>query len=81
MPAAALEAEVDPYMAESAAETDEYGRCLVVRNGRHRSRTARGHGAAQAVLLQGPCVVHDFVYVWVKGMHRKVRLGRVHFTV
>ncbi|WP_238577331.1 transposase [Streptomyces inhibens] len=39
MPAAALEAEVDQYMAELAAERDERGHRLVVRNGRHRART------------------------------------------
>lgn len=39
MPAAALEAEVNHYIAESAAETDERGRRLVVRNGHHRPRT------------------------------------------
>ena len=36
MLAAALEAEVNQYIAELAAETDEAGRRLVVRNGRHR---------------------------------------------
>jgi len=39
MLAAALEAEVDQYIAQLAAETDEAGRRLVVRNGRHRPRT------------------------------------------
>ncbi|BBC36284.1 IS6120-like transposase [Streptomyces graminofaciens] len=39
MLAAALEAEVNQYIAELAAETDETGRRLVVRNGRHRPRT------------------------------------------
>ncbi|MFF7334959.1 IS256 family transposase [Streptomyces sp. NPDC008150] len=39
MLAAALEAEVNQYIAELAAETDEQGRRLVVRNGRHRPRT------------------------------------------
>ncbi len=39
MLAAALEAEVNQYIAELAAETDEYGRRLVVRNGHHRPRT------------------------------------------
>ncbi|MDH6120379.1 putative transposase [Kitasatospora sp. GAS204A] len=37
--AAALEAEVNQYIAELAAETDEHGRRPVVRNGQHRSRT------------------------------------------
>ncbi|WP_199924774.1 transposase, partial [Streptomyces sp. WM6386] len=36
---AALEAEVNQYIAELAAETDEAGRRLVVRNGHHRPRT------------------------------------------
>jgi hypothetical protein len=39
MPAAALEAEVNSYIAELAAETDEHGHRSVVRNGRHRPRT------------------------------------------
>ncbi|MEV5084477.1 IS256 family transposase [Streptomyces sp. NPDC056159] len=39
MLAAALEAEVDQYIAELAAEKDERGRRLVVRNGHHRPRT------------------------------------------
>ncbi|MFD5875858.1 IS256 family transposase [Streptomyces sp. NPDC060322] len=39
MLAAALEAEVNQYIAELAAETDERGHRLVVRNGRHRART------------------------------------------
>ncbi|WP_329449139.1 IS256 family transposase (plasmid) [Streptomyces sp. NBC_01426] len=39
MLAAALEAEVEQYMAELAGQCDEAGRRLVVRNGRHRPRT------------------------------------------
>jgi len=39
MLAAALEAEVDQYIAELAAEKDEAGCRLVVRNGRHRPRS------------------------------------------
>ncbi|WP_405953021.1 IS256 family transposase [Streptomyces prunicolor] len=39
MLAAALEAEVNQYIAELAAETDEAGRRLAVRNGHHRPRT------------------------------------------
>jgi hypothetical protein len=39
MLAAALEAEVNQYIAELAAEADEYGRRVVVRNGHHRPRT------------------------------------------
>lgn len=39
MLAAALEAEVDTYLADLAGERDEAGRRLVVRNGRHRPRT------------------------------------------
>ncbi|MFI9275743.1 IS256 family transposase, partial [Kitasatospora sp. NPDC052896] len=38
MLAAALEAEVNQYIAELAAECDERGRRPVVRNGRHQSR-------------------------------------------
>lgn len=39
MPAAALEAEVDQYIAELAPETDEHDRRLVVRDGHHKART------------------------------------------
>jgi transposase-like protein len=39
MLAAALEAEVNQYMAELAAERDERGHRLVVRNGHHQPRT------------------------------------------
>ncbi len=39
MLAAALEAEVEQYMNELAAERDERGHRLVVRNGHHRPRT------------------------------------------
>ncbi|MEY9850265.1 putative transposase [Streptacidiphilus sp. BW17] len=39
MLAAALEAEVNQYIAELAAERDEHGHRLVVRNGHHRPRT------------------------------------------
>jgi len=39
MLAAALEAEVNQYIADLAAETDERGHRLVVRNGHHRPRT------------------------------------------
>jgi putative transposase len=38
MLAAALEAEVDDYLAADAAERDERGRRLVVRNGHARER-------------------------------------------
>jgi transposase-like protein len=38
MLAAALEAEVDAYLAAAAAERDEHGRRLVVRNGHARRR-------------------------------------------
>lgn len=38
MLAAALEAEVNAYIAESAHEKDENGRRLVVRNGFHQPR-------------------------------------------
>ena len=39
MLSAALEAEVNQYIAELAAETDGAGRRLVVRNGYHQPRT------------------------------------------
>ncbi|CAM5306281.1 hypothetical protein GCM10010266_70890 [Streptomyces griseomycini] len=39
MPAAALKAGVDQYIAELAGESDGAGRRLVVHNGRRRRRT------------------------------------------
>src|SRR3954469_13235854 len=51
MLAAALEAEVNQYIAELAAETDAVGRRLVVPNGHHRPRTvptAAGPGEVMA---------------------------------
>ncbi|MDY0811251.1 transposase [Kitasatospora purpeofusca] len=39
MPAAALEAEINQYIAQLAAEADERGHRLVVCNGRHQPRT------------------------------------------
>jgi len=51
MLAAALEAEVDDYLAAAAAERDEGGRRLVVRNGYARQRevtTAAGSVAVRA---------------------------------
>ncbi|MFD1313410.1 IS256 family transposase [Streptomyces kaempferi] len=53
MLAAALEAEVNQYIAELAAETDERHR-LVVRNGRHRPRTVAT--AAGAIEVTAPRV-------------------------
>jgi len=52
--AAALEAEVNQYIAELAAETDAAGRRLVVRNGHHRPRTVTT--AAGPVEVTAPCV-------------------------
>jgi putative transposase len=54
MLAAALEAEVDAYIAELAAERDEQGRRLVVRNGRARPRAVTT--AAGAVEVVAPRV-------------------------
>ncbi|MFI8816744.1 MULTISPECIES: IS256 family transposase [unclassified Streptomyces] len=54
MLAAALEAEVDQYIAELAGERDEAGRRLVVRNGRHRERTVTT--AAGPVAVKAPRV-------------------------
>ncbi|MYT68357.1 MULTISPECIES: IS256 family transposase [unclassified Streptomyces] len=54
MLAAALEAEVDQYIAELAGERDEQGRRLVVRNGRHRVRQVTT--AAGAVEVSAPRV-------------------------
>ncbi|MEU9413609.1 transposase [Streptomyces sp. NPDC048281] len=51
MPAAALEAEVNTYIAELADQRDENGRRLVVRNGYHQPRkvtTAAGAVEAKA---------------------------------
>jgi putative transposase len=49
MLAAALEAEVDDYLAASAAERDEGGRRLVVRNGHARERQVTTVAGAVAV--------------------------------
>ncbi|MER6402054.1 IS256 family transposase [Streptomyces viridosporus] len=54
MLAAALEAEVDQYIAELAAERDERGRRPVVRNGHHRPRTVTT--AAGPVEVRAPRV-------------------------
>jgi putative transposase len=54
MLAAALEAEVDEYLAAHAAERDEQGRRLVVRNGHAHER--RVTTAAGAVTVRAPRV-------------------------
>jgi transposase-like protein len=54
MLAAALEAEVDAYLAAHAAERDEAGRRLVVRNGHARQRAVTT--AAGAVTVRAPRV-------------------------
>ena len=54
MLAAALEAEVDAYLAAYAAERDEQGRRLVVRNGHAREREILT--AAGAVAVRAPRV-------------------------
>ncbi|MFD0210648.1 IS256 family transposase [Streptomyces hirsutus] len=54
MLAAALEAEVDQYITESAAERDERGRRLVVRNGHHCPRSVTT--AAGPVEVRAPRV-------------------------
>jgi putative transposase len=54
MLAAALEAEVDDYLAAHAAERDESGRRLVVRNGHARERQVVT--AAGAVTVRAPRV-------------------------
>jgi putative transposase len=54
MLAAALEAEVDDYLAAAAAERDEHGRRLVVRNGHARRREVLT--AAGAVAVRAPRV-------------------------
>jgi hypothetical protein len=50
MLAAALEAEVDAYLAEFAGERDEAGRRLVIRNGRARPRQVTTAGGAVEVV-------------------------------
>ncbi|MDQ0956261.1 transposase-like protein [Streptomyces sp. B4I13] len=54
MLAAALEAEVNQYIAELADQRDEAGRRLVVRNGHHRERTVTT--AAGPVPVKAPRV-------------------------
>jgi hypothetical protein len=57
MLAAALEAEVDDYLAAHAAERDEQGRRLVVRNGHARRRevlTAAGAVGTRAPRVNDP---------------------------
>ncbi|TLQ43722.1 IS256 family transposase [Streptomyces marianii] len=54
MLAAALEAEVNQYIAELAGERDEAGRRLVVRNGHHRERTVAT--AAGPIVVKAPRV-------------------------
>ena len=54
MLAAALEAEVDAYLAAHAAERDEGGRRLVVRNGHARQREVTT--AAGSVPVRAPRV-------------------------
>jgi putative transposase len=54
MLAAALEAEVDAYLAAHAAERDEHGRRLVMRNGHARQRQVTT--AAGAVAVRAPRV-------------------------
>jgi transposase-like protein len=50
MPAAALRAEVDAYVAEFAAEVDADGRRLVVRNGYHQPRQVMTSSGAVEVV-------------------------------
>lgn len=54
MLAAALEAEVNAYIAELADQRDESGRCLVVRNGFHQPRKVTT--AAGAIEVKAPGV-------------------------
>ena len=54
MLAVALEAEVDDYLAEHAAERDEGGRRLVVRNGHARPREVTT--VAGAIVVRAPRV-------------------------
>ncbi|MEV3871619.1 IS256 family transposase [Streptomyces sp. NPDC049906] len=54
MLAAALEAEVNQYIAELVSERDEAGRRLVVRNGHHRERTVTT--AAGPIAVKAPRV-------------------------
>jgi transposase-like protein len=63
MLAAALEAEIDDYLAAHAAERDEQGRRLVVRNGHARRRQVTT--AAGAVAVRAPRV--DDRRTWAPG--------------
>ncbi|MFI1768568.1 IS256 family transposase [Streptomyces sp. NPDC020800] len=56
MLAAALEAEVNQYIAKLSAETDERGHRLVVRNGHHQTRTVVT--AAGPIDVRAPRVNH-----------------------
>jgi hypothetical protein len=57
MLAAALEAEVDNYLAAYADQRDEHGRRLVVRNGHTREREIlTAAGAVQAPGVDDRCV-------------------------
>jgi hypothetical protein len=53
MLAEALQAEVDAYIAAHAAERDENGRRLVVRNGSHQSRKVLTSAGAVEVTVPG----------------------------
>ncbi len=53
MLAAALEAEVDDYLAAHASERDEHGRRLVVRNGHAGQRQVTTAAGAVAVRTRG----------------------------
>lgn len=55
MPAAALEAEVNTYIAEVAEERDESGRRLVVRNGYHQPRKVTTAAGSVEVNSRAPC--------------------------
>jgi len=71
MLAAALEAEVDSYLAAHAAERDEHGRRLVVRNGHARQRQVTT--AAGAVVVRAPRVNDRRVD---SATGKRVRFGR-----
>lgn len=80
MLAAALEAEVNQYIAELAGERDEIGRRLVVRNGHHRERTVTI--TAGPVAVKAPRVNDRRVDVEFPREHCPVEgsLGRHHGT-
>jgi transposase-like protein len=72
MLAAALEAEVDAYLAELTDERDEDGGALVTRNGHARSRKVQT--VAGVVDIRAPRVT-DRRYLAIGNCRRSARFG------